>query len=121
MTTTGHPAASADAVSPPAVEKASGKLDAPKTATGPIGTLHDLEVGARQRLAVGQGRVVTPVEVVTFEDVIGKEAQLAGRPPPFALEARFGKPGFLGADQGDVITSRASISSAMAFRKSARA
>ena len=39
LTTTGQPAASADAVSPPAVEKASGKLLAPKTATGPSGTI----------------------------------------------------------------------------------
>ena len=36
MATTGHPAARAEAVSPPATEKASGKLLAPKTATGPI-------------------------------------------------------------------------------------
>ncbi len=35
FTTTEQPAASAEAVSPPAVEKASGKLLAPKTATGP--------------------------------------------------------------------------------------
>ena len=34
---TGHPAAKADAVSPPAVEYAKGKLLAPKTKTGPIG------------------------------------------------------------------------------------
>src|SRR3546814_4464135 len=33
----GQPAASAAAVSPPATEKASGKLEAPNTATGPIG------------------------------------------------------------------------------------
>ena len=38
LTITGTPAASALAVSPPAVEKASGKLEAPNTATGPIGT-----------------------------------------------------------------------------------
>ena len=37
LTTTGQPAASAEAVSPPATEKASGKLLAPKTATGPSG------------------------------------------------------------------------------------
>src|SRR5699024_12695284 len=37
LKTTGQPAASADAVSPPAVENASGKLLAPKTATGPSG------------------------------------------------------------------------------------
>ena len=34
--TTEHPAASADAVSPPNTLKAKGKLLAPKTATGPI-------------------------------------------------------------------------------------
>ena len=37
MTTTGFPAARADAVSPPATENARGKLLAPNTATGPIG------------------------------------------------------------------------------------
>ncbi len=37
FTITGFPAASADAVSPPAVENASGKLLAPKTTTGPRG------------------------------------------------------------------------------------
>ena len=37
LTTTGQPAASAEAVSPPAVEKANGKFDAPNTATGPTG------------------------------------------------------------------------------------
>ena len=37
MTITGQPAARAAAVSPPATEKASGKLEAPKIATGPIG------------------------------------------------------------------------------------
>ena len=37
FTTTGQPAASAEAVSPPATENASGKLLAPKTATGPSG------------------------------------------------------------------------------------
>src|SRR5436189_8435 len=35
FTITGHPAASAEAVSPPATENANGKLLAPKTTTGP--------------------------------------------------------------------------------------
>ena len=35
FTITGHPAANAAAVSPPAVENANGKLEAPKTTTGP--------------------------------------------------------------------------------------
>src|SRR5215813_12416377 len=37
LTTTGQPAAMADAVSPPATENAKGKLLALKTPTGPIG------------------------------------------------------------------------------------
>src|SRR6185436_18225221 len=39
LTTTGQPAASAEAVSPPPTEKASGKLLAPNTATGPMAML----------------------------------------------------------------------------------
>ncbi|MNL51220.1 hypothetical protein D3C87_1742990 [compost metagenome] len=35
LNTTGQPAANAEAVSPPAVENANGKLLAPNTATGP--------------------------------------------------------------------------------------
>ncbi|MNG89125.1 hypothetical protein D3C79_479800 [compost metagenome] len=38
LTTTGQPAARAEAVSPPATEKANGKLLAPNTATGPRAT-----------------------------------------------------------------------------------
>ena len=38
LITTGFPAASAEAVSPPTTENANGKLLAPNTATGPIGT-----------------------------------------------------------------------------------
>jgi hypothetical protein len=37
LSTTGQPAAMADAVSPPRTEKANGKLLDPKTATGPSG------------------------------------------------------------------------------------
>ena len=37
FTTTGQPAASAEAVSPPATENANGKFDAANTATGPTG------------------------------------------------------------------------------------
>ncbi len=55
LTTTGQPAASADAVSPPAVEKASGKLLAPNTATGPIGTSMRRTSGRGIGLAPGSG------------------------------------------------------------------
>jgi hypothetical protein len=47
---TGAPAASADAVSPPATEKASGKLLAPNTATGPSG-MFARRRSARQRFS----------------------------------------------------------------------
>ena len=55
LTITGTPAASALAVSPPAVEKASGKLEAPKTATGPIGTSIRRTSGRGIGLASGSG------------------------------------------------------------------
>ena len=54
LTTTGQPAARAEAVSPPATENASGKLLAPNTATGPSAIMAHAQVGARQRLAFRQ-------------------------------------------------------------------
>ena len=45
LKTTGHPAAKAATVSPPAVENASGKLLAPNTATGP----YQFYIDANQR------------------------------------------------------------------------
>src|SRR5581483_7658077 len=45
FTTTGHPEASAEAVSPPATENASGKLLAQKIATGPSGNSIDRTSG----------------------------------------------------------------------------
>ncbi len=53
---TGQPEAKAEAVSPPATEKASGKLLAPKTATGPMGMsiclISDFGTGIRSGIAV---------------------------------------------------------------------
>ena len=45
LTTTGQPAASAEAVSLPATENAKGKLDAANTATGPTGRVIRLTSG----------------------------------------------------------------------------
>ena len=50
MTITGEPAANADAVSPPATEKANGKLLAANTPTTPI--------GRRMRRSSGRGGTV---------------------------------------------------------------
>ena len=55
LTITGQPAASAEAVSPPAVENASGKLEAPKTATGPSGTSMRRTSGRGIGFASGSG------------------------------------------------------------------
>ena len=55
LTITGQPAASADAVSPPAVENASGKLEAPNTATGPSGTCMRRTSGLGIGTASGSG------------------------------------------------------------------
>ena len=49
LTMTGHPAASAEAVSPPTAPKAKGKLLAPKTAIGPRGR------NIRRRSGLGAG------------------------------------------------------------------
>ena len=78
LKTTGQPAASAEAVSPPAVEKASGKLLAPKTATGPERDLPLADVGARQGSAVRQRRVDPDAAEVTLADDAGEEPELAG-------------------------------------------
>ncbi len=58
LTTTGQPAASALAVSPPGTLNANGKLEAAKTATVPIGTFHRRSSG-RGGTAEGSGASMT--------------------------------------------------------------
>jgi hypothetical protein len=106
LTTTGHPAASAAAVSPPAVEKASGKFDAANTATGADRPLHHPELRPGQRLAVGQRLVVPPIEVVAGADVAREEPELAGRPAAFAFEPDGEQTGLGRADRGDRLRPR---------------
>ena len=83
LTTTGQPAARAEAVSPPAVEKASGKLLAPKTATGPSGIWRCRRSGRGSGCAVGQGRVDADAEEVAVADDArrtGAAGRWCGRP-----------------------------------------
>ena len=75
LTTTGHPAASADAVSVPATENASGKLLALKTATGPIGIEHAPDVRPR-RLQVGIGPIDAGVDPRPVARQVGEQPQL---------------------------------------------
>ena len=59
LTTTGQPAASALAVSPPATENANGKLLAENTATGPSGSSIRRRSGRGAGRAFGSGRSTT--------------------------------------------------------------
>jgi hypothetical protein len=87
LTTTGLPAASADAVSPPATENASGKLLAPKTATGPSGRSMDRTSGfGGVRAAIG--RVDTRHHPGALFHHSGKESQLPTGTRYLACEAR---------------------------------
>ena len=99
LTTTGQPAASALAVSPPAVLNASGKLEAPKTATGPIGIVVRRMSGCGG-VADGLGGVDDRVVVVAALDHVGERAQLPGGARQLAGQAGLGQPG-LGAGQGN--------------------
>ena len=65
------------------------------------GALDHADVGPGHRLAVWEGTVDTTVQMRAFTDVIGKEAELPGCPPPFALKAGGGQAGFPRADFGD--------------------
>ena len=99
LNTTGQPAARADAVSPPAVEKASGKLLAPNTATGPSGIWRWRMSARGIGRALRQGRVDADAAEVALADNVGEEAQLAGGAGAFAGQAGGGQAGFLaGAD-----------------------
>lgn len=90
LNTTGQPAASAAAVSPPAVENASGKLLAPNTATGP--TLPRLaQIGARQRLPIRQRRIDTGSQTVAAPQYAGKQPHLAAGAPAFTAQPGHGQ------------------------------
>ena len=81
---TGHPAASAEAVSPPATEYASGKLLAPNTATGPRGHVHAAHIGFRDGRTIRDGPFDAGVHPGSFPDHGGEKPQLIHRPAPFA-------------------------------------
>ena len=105
MTITGQPAASALAVSPPAVEKASGKLLAPNTATGPMGTSMRRTSGRGIGLASGSARVDDRLDVVAGVDDGGEGLELARGALELAAQARLGQPG-LGPGDGDDLVAR---------------
>ena len=82
-------------MSPPATEKASGKLLAPKTATGPSRTQHGADIGFGRGLAVGFGLIDPSPNPRTFFRNLGEETQLMASTRGLALQARLGQGGFL--------------------------
>ena len=98
LTITGQPAASADAVSPPAVENASGKFEAPNTATGPIGTSMRRTSGS----GIGDGVRVRVVDdrlrVVAGVDDRRERLELPAGALELGAQARLGQPGLGLAD-----------------------
>jgi hypothetical protein len=106
LTTTGQPAARAEAVSPPATEKASGKFEAPNTATGPSGTLRRRRSGRGQRLAVRLGRVDAGFQPAAVAQHAGEHLQLAHGAAALAFEAGAGQAGLGHGADDQVVADR---------------
>src|ERR1700691_1878091 len=88
LTTTGQPAASAEAVSPPATEKASGKLLAANTATGPTGTRRCRTPGRRAGVRVGTPVIDPHAVPAPLAQRGGEQPRLPGGPRDLAGEPR---------------------------------
>ncbi len=99
LTTTGHPAASAAAVSPPAIEKASGCAEHRDRTDG---TLNETDLRARLRLAIRLRGIDAAIEIVALFDVVREEPELPYRAPALAVQPRDRKSGLLSADLGDL-------------------
>ena len=82
LTTTGQPAASAEAVSPPATENANGKLDAANTATGPMGLTMRRSPGTpvAAGLVIGVGIAAVGQHIAEHPQLAGGAGHLAGQP-----------------------------------------
>ena len=106
LTTTGQPAASAAAGVAARGRKGQREIGGAENGDRPDRALYHLDVGARQRLAVGQGRVVAAVEIVAFFNMRGEQAQLTGRASALGNQPRFGQAGLGAADFGDGVGAR---------------
>ena len=100
LTTTGQPAASAEAVSPPATENASGKLEALNTATGPSGMKRWRMSGRGSGVAVGKRGVDAGAVPAALAQDGGEQPQLAGGAADLAGDAGLRQAG-LGDGAGD--------------------
>ena len=84
LTTTAHPAASADAVSPPATLKASGKLLAPKTPTTSMGTIVRRRSGRGIGCASGSGRSIVMSRYAPSSTTSANRGPPHDAPAPFS-------------------------------------
>ena len=116
LTTTGQPAASADAVSPPATENASGKLLAPNTATGPSGTARWRMSGRGNGRSVGLGGVDAGAVPAALAQHRGEQPQLSGGAADLAGDAALGQAG-LGHGAGDSASEMASMLAAIGLEE----
>jgi len=68
--------------------------------------LDETQIGARLRPAVGLRRIMTAVEIVALENMVGKEPQLPDRAAALAFQPRLGQSGLGAADPGDGAAAR---------------
>ena len=62
--------------------------------------MHQFDVGARQRRAVGQSLIMADVEIIALQDAFCEQSQLAGAAATLALQVAFGQAGFPTANLG---------------------
>ena len=94
LTTTGQPAASAEAVSPPATENASGKLRRAEHGDRAERDQALAHVGARQRGAIGKRGVDAGAVPAAVAQHAGEQSQLTGGATDLAGDAGLRKAGF---------------------------
>jgi len=106
---TGHPAARAEAVSPPATENASGEVAGTEDRHRTEGRVAEPQVRARHGLAVGNGVIDPKVRPFAGARHVGEELELPDCAGPLALDAAARQPGLgaraldqFGADLHDV-------------------
>jgi hypothetical protein len=93
LTTTGHPAASAEAVSPPPSRRPAGSWRRRTPPRGPPDHAQP-QIGAGQRLALGQGRIDAQTLPATLTHHLREEAKLAHGAATLALETGAGQAAF---------------------------
>ena len=72
----------------------------------PYRALHHLQVRARQRLSVRQGRIMTLIEIIALQNMACEQPELTHRAAAFTLQPPRRKTCFLRADLRDLVAAR---------------